>query len=386
MIYLNPPDPLVQSRLTDPSRRIGGLDSLRGIAIIFVLIYHAVSSESSGQLGDWIVWFRSFLWTGVDLFFVLSGFLITRILIRTKTGPRFFSTFYARRSLRVFPLFYGYAATLIFLPRLIALVQSSGEIVTSEEYRRLWDGQEWVWLYLHNFLQARGPSQLPGMGHLWSLAVEEQFYLVWPLLVWFSSKRRLPSILLVLLTVSVAIRMVALFVGYNPWAIMHLTWFRLDGLVMGSLIASIQSQPTWLRLWRSSRNWLFAFAGLAVLAVAVSQKSFEWINPVVQCVGFLAVAVIGGCVVDLVVERASFGPPSPPNMFQRFLTMFGKYSYAIYIFHMLVIHSVRHLGPELNDFVVLVVASFLSLVVGILSWHLFESHWLRLKPDYIERP
>ena len=166
--------------------RVPALDGLRGIAVLLVLIHHFSGIPAAGlgvPTGFYREWLRfaTIGWAGVDLFFVLSGFLITSILYDAK-GPAlaFFKNFYARRALRIFPVYYVLVVFMLFLlPWIIP-----GEEAASAKLR---DNQLWLWFYLRNIQSLADFQSLIGtghlVGHLWSLAVEEQFYLVWPMVV-----------------------------------------------------------------------------------------------------------------------------------------------------------------------------------------------------------
>ncbi|MBD0321145.1 MAG: acyltransferase, partial [Gemmatimonadetes bacterium] len=148
------------------------LDGLRGVAVALVVLLHFTLFVPAGPVESFFSRGVGTGWMGVDLFFVLSGFLITGILYDSRDSPAYFRNFYARRSLRIFPLYYAYLfAIFAVLPRVQA-----GAAGPAEESARIW-----VWTYLSNVLFARGGWEvMPGhTTHLWSLAVEEQFYLLW---------------------------------------------------------------------------------------------------------------------------------------------------------------------------------------------------------------
>ncbi len=153
------------------------LDGVRGIAVLAVLAFHV-----RGPIPDLagIAWLRyplhllSPLWSGVDLFFVLSGFLITNILLRARRHPHYFRNFYARRTLRIFPLYY-FTLLLHYLAELWGPEALSGP---GASRLRLW-----YWLYAQNWLGGLYGESLRAFEHYWSLAIEEQFYLLWPLVV-----------------------------------------------------------------------------------------------------------------------------------------------------------------------------------------------------------
>ena len=164
------------------SGHLPGLDGVRGLAILMVMAVHFVGDATPHNLAERVaVKLGNYGVLGVDLFFVLSGFLITGLLLDAKGDPHYFRNFYARRTLRIFPLYYAVLALLLLvLPRVIALP------LALDESRM---HQAWLWTYTANFfIAAKASWALPYVSHFWSLAIEEHFYLVWPLVV-FSFRR-----------------------------------------------------------------------------------------------------------------------------------------------------------------------------------------------------
>src|SRR5258707_7301954 len=150
------------SRDSTSEHRIPALYGLRGIAVLFVFVFHSI-----GPLITPMGFIAYMGWLGVDLFFVLSGFLITSILLRARDAENYYKVFYARRALRILPLYY-LALTLSLL-------------TTHDHYT--FRAQIWFWLNLSNLATAFNPMLIPWLSHYWSLAVEEQFYLIWPAVV-----------------------------------------------------------------------------------------------------------------------------------------------------------------------------------------------------------
>src|SRR5262245_13745 len=172
--------------------RVPALDGLRGLAILPVMLTHFVSDGDLSPVSkvDEIVSATLTLgWVGVELFFVLSGFLITGILLDSRGAPHYFRNFYIRRTLRIFPLYYGFLALWLgVLPLFYKWPNDVLKVVSIPV------SPVWSWAYLTNIVQAlhddwrAGP---PYTTHFWSLAIEEQFYLVWPTVVFLFSRRRL---------------------------------------------------------------------------------------------------------------------------------------------------------------------------------------------------
>src|SRR5262245_35087776 len=173
--------------LEPPPRLTGhqpGLDGVRGVAILMVMAIHFVGDSTARTLGQTLlVKAAGYGLLGVDLFFVLSGFLITGILLDAKNRPHYFRNFYALRTLRIFPLYYAVLAVLLLL---IPAVTTLSPLL--EQAR---EQQGWLWTYTTNFYVAYTSSwrSLTYVTHFWSLASEEHFYLVWPLVV-FALRRK----------------------------------------------------------------------------------------------------------------------------------------------------------------------------------------------------
>jgi len=174
---------------------------------------------------------RSASWIGVDLFFCLSGFLITGILCKHRRGPGYFRNFYARRVLRIFPLHYLFLLTVfVVLPALHCDLAPSSRAE-----------QAWFWLYASNRLTAVQGWQDVIVHHFWSLGIEEQFYLLWPLVVFLLPRRALIVTLLIACAMGIALRWLAIVEGKPPTFLFTYTFTRLDSICVGSLLA------LWLR-------------------------------------------------------------------------------------------------------------------------------------------
>jgi peptidoglycan/LPS O-acetylase OafA/YrhL len=166
-----------------PRGHIPALDAIRGLAIVVVTLYRFGGGGYGPARAIDHSWFVELGQRGVDLFFVLSGFLITGILFDAKGKEHYFHNFYVRRALRIFPLYYGALASAIFV-----LPWMSDSL--SESLRLAVDAQAWLWLYGANILQSvRGQWCLGPLNHFWSLAIEEHFYLAWPAVIYFTSRR-----------------------------------------------------------------------------------------------------------------------------------------------------------------------------------------------------
>jgi len=370
----------------EPGAHIPVLDGVRGVAILLVLIFH-FSVYGHGLVPSGLFIDRLYYrvagagWIGVDLFFVLSGFLITGILYDAKQSQHYFRNFYARRVLRIFPLYYG--ALIVFLVVLPWLRPDHSELSSMAR-----DGV-WYWSYLSNVKFAQdGWPQFGAIGHFWSLAVEEQFYLLWPALVLALTRRQLQIACLVCVIAALLVR-VALIAQGNNTAAFVLTPARIDALAVGAYLAVTARGPE--GLLRLSRLALPAVAllSLSVLIIFVMRQGFAGYDPVVSTIGLTILACFFGAVlvVALTLPRGSLVARAFSS---SFLSFFGRYSYGIYVFHHPLLFFKAGIIPLaivpglfgsqlLRQLVFLVVATAVSVAIAFLSWHLFEKQFLKLK-------
>lgn len=360
---------------------VKALDGIRGLAILWVMLFHMGMVAEVGSIAR--AW-RAFTLAGtlgVDVFFALSGFLITGILLRSKGQPHYFRNFYARRVLRIFPLYYAVVFfSLIVLPHLTHSVDAKTAVIERDSI--------WYWLHLSNFAIARRGAFVHGILDVsWSLSIEEQFYLVWPLLVRFTSERRLYAIAASLVVVSWGSRIGLTLHGASPVAIYALTWCRLDALAIGAATALLvrRHSAVELRAWLGPASWgAFAFA-LSMVALSIS-NSLRWVNLTLTSTS-VALATSSLIVGSLVRGEGWLAR----TLAARPLTLLGRFSYCMYFVHYPVSAVLRDvllrrvsvplvLGSSLPAqwcFDALAIGA--TLAVAWLSWHLYEKHFLRLK-------
>jgi len=319
-------------------------------------------------------------WCGVDLFFVLSGFLITGILLDTQNAQNYFRGFYARRALRIFPIYYA-ALTLVlltarFTPALDGVLPPAHDRMFYFLYLNNW------WVLLHGAWRANV------IGHFWSLAVEEQFYLAWPLIVWRLSIKSVMVIAISGIVLAPAIRVVL----YAHWGairdIVENPFCRMDSLLMGALLASLVRSPNIAERLRSIFGWMAATAAIAVVVGNFSNSAILRLGGSPLFI-FSGLAVAFGCLILHV-----FTNRNPTSALQRILscpalTACGKYSYGMYIYHvpLLWICTRWETGLKPADDLL----AFVSLTWGVtavtfaaakVSYDCFEMRFLTLKTRY----
>jgi len=358
------------------------LDGIRGLAILMVICSHAFESnyDAQGPLVKALGHFLYYGLFGVDLFFVLSGFLITGILYDSLQDKGYFRKFYMRRALRIFPLYYGVLAVCLLL---------------THPLHFHWRGMGWLLLfYLQNFRPMQIMTFTPGAGiylyHFWSLAVEEQFYLIWPAVVFLvRDKRKLLVTTLVGSAMAILLRGILLKAGASPFA-MHVTMVcRADSLLLGGALAMLYRSQRWKQVQRIAPSGFWGATAIMVFSIAVVRPWLDnqpfyrsmWggVEYTVLAVGFaclIAWSLRAGSVCSWIFQRAWI----------RFL---GKYSYGLYVLHVIVLCLMNLplraalLGVTHNKAVAVVGAGVTSLAVSIVvayaSYHLYEKPFLNLK-------
>ena len=374
-------------------RHIGALDGIRGTAILLVLADHLFvrnpNPDVSAPLRLIALLFSSG-WVGVDLFFVLSGFLITGILYDTLPGPHFFRNFYARRALRIFPLYYVF----IFLLLAISLAQG---------YHWQPRGTLLYLTYLHTLsLNGVGYTDAPwiNINHLWSLAIEEQFYLVWPLVVFLLRRRkRIALAALTLTALSVALRCIVYITGLlhtHQYATYSWTPARLDGLLLGAVLAMLVRSRLRGAVLRAAPAIFTISAVFSLLLLSSARDMFPLYHPLLGIAGYPVFAITFAALIAWALPTCS----TANRLFSTcVLRLFGRYSYGLYVFHFTIHqllteriydsiarHTASRVAPLLGSGIATVA---LSLGIAMLSFHYFESPILRLKrffPNTAARP
>jgi peptidoglycan/LPS O-acetylase OafA/YrhL len=364
------------------------LDGLRGLAIIAVMLYH-------GFLGlRWrVAWHQGIFgwtqagWLGVDIFFVLSGFLITGILLDTKAASGYFRNFYARRFLRIIPVYYLILAIVFFVLPWFIPFNTPG--LKTIQHRQLW-----LWTHLTNIgfvfnRKAWATSDWLGMSHFWSLAVEEQFYFAWPLVVFFLGRRQLKLACLGIVVFSFGLRLALWNADPRGGAMYFPTPCRLDGLAIGALTAILLRDKTFSASFaRLARAGAVIAAAALLTLVAIRGGLFQTDKPALAF-GIPAISILTAAGIAWIAKPRAAGPLTA-LLNNRFLRFSGKYSYGLYLFHGMLRTAmdvvtpsgwlIRWTGSDLAGnmlFVGLFIAT--SYALALLSWHAWEKHWLKLK-------
>lgn len=309
---------------------------------------------------------------GVDLFFVLSGFLITGILLDSKGSDHYFRNFYARRALRIWPLYY------VIL--LLAFVVTPLLVPSTKQEAGVWPA---FVFYVQNIALVHRDTYPFGLGATWSLAVEEQFYLTWPLLVFLLKRRTLAIVSLSLAVVSLCLRMLFHFQGAAPGFVHFFTLSRLDAIALGTLAALwLRSPNCTLARWRSRAYQFLALGLTGVIAARILMHR----NSSTLGYAFLAIAFTGLLGASLISDaRTSLLGRA---LSARWLRYIGKISYGIYLLHypifllwarLIASESLLPSNPAARNLLAFVGQMFLVVLVASISWNLLERPMLRLK-------
>jgi peptidoglycan/LPS O-acetylase OafA/YrhL len=323
-------------------QRIETLDGIRGCAILMVLFLHAG-------------WFNKG-WVGVDLFFVLSGYLITGILRESRDEAFYWRRFYIKRATRIIP------------PLLVAI----GAIVL------LWPGFSWLAIlgYLlscANIVNLTRFEILP-LRHLWSLSVEEHFYLFWPFAVLYLSKQRLQKVLIAIVAVAPIVRCITTYfiAPGNGAPLYFLTPFRMDEIALGCLLALLLEETFW-------ENWLRKWAGAGfVLVVGAYLMVWAFLGhlhtvgngALFNLIAFSLVAFAG----FFAVAYARLGPDTAPNRFlqNRLLVKLGRISYGVYVYSFIILQLFTRYVPSLSTSQAGLIHIIVSVVFSAISFRYYE--------------
>src|SRR5579862_4062590 len=366
--------------------RIPELDGLRGLAISMVVVYHffqATMIVTPGTALSYIQAAARLSWSGVDLFFVLSGFLIGGILLDSRASTNYYSVFYKRRFFRIVPL---YALTLLAVPALVFVMRAGyGD---SLKFWLTMDGPPWYayWTFTQNFWMTHiGSFSANGLGMTWSLAVEEQFYLTVPLYIRALSRRwLLRSVVVGVCSAPVLRSILSFYWPQDSVGTYTMMLCRADALLLGVLAALLLRDERWKERIRNGGR-VFAIAGpVLLLGLGVlTLRGWNYVSPVMKSVGYTWLAFSYFALLLFVVTR-------PASLFSkvlrfRWLCWIGTLAYGIYLIHQPVQYLLYGIflrqGPAITgvaSFLVAVTGVGLTLMLAIFSWRYFEQPLIRM--------
>ena len=345
------------------------IDGLRGFAIIIVVLFHYLNCSYSNNFElnlfeQLISKITSFGWSGVNLFFVISGYLIGTILLKNKSTTNYFSTFYARRFLRIVPLYFIFLMVFIFFNSLF----KDSSLVLFEKPIPVWQ----YFLFVQNFSMSHlghfGPNALTPS---WSLAIEEQFYLIAPLIVFFLRRNILLIVSLYLIVFSIFFR-----INSDNWY-MEYTHFlsRVDSLSIGLIIAILSQNSNELAILSKKRN-IFIFI-IIFMCLLFGYTIFKQINHT-----FISYFFGGVLVFSFSLKEETFLYKILVNKVTLF---FGKYSFFIYLFHQLIngllFAYIFNSNPVLNttnNYLVEILAVLLTMFLAVISFKFYESKFIEI--------
>ncbi len=344
---------------------IPALDGLRGVAILLVISYHYFEKDT-----PWV----HLGWAGVDLFFVLSGYLITKRLIETSNYPNRYVMFYRNRALRIFPLYFLvvvlFYASIYFLVRPQNLHRFDFYLNNKVSYLLFLQN----WLFLHN-------RPIEGhLIHLWSLAVEEQFYLVWPLFLYTFYKNKYFKNILWGIIIGVLVLRNVLYYFDNQTLYYYHTLCRIDSMVCGALIFFISTSNIQTTLIK----WLGIAAAFVVLAGILIFKSAGFSSAFNTTIGYTALAFLFTSVLYYLIQNP--GSIAASLLKNRTLRFIGKISFGIYIFHIPVfvichqrLSSIFQQRFQAANYLPEIICLLISIILSIISYYFYESYFLKLK-------
>jgi len=348
------------------------LDGLRGLAILLVIQYHIFSFPFISR----------FTWIGVDLFFVLSGFLITGILLRTRESKYFLKNFYGRRVLRIMPVYFLSLILLLYvIPHLFTYPFDMAYFL---------EHQAWFWLEVQNWLFIFKPEGNNNfLNHFWTLGLEEQFYLVSPWIIFFiKTPQKILSFLLCLILFLVAARIYVWSLHFENFSYKNLFSFtRIDGLCAGSFLAVMREKHE-LKLSRMNFGIAIFLASIIFLALPLYKTLSPAGIPFTACCVFPFVAVLLAIIVNETVKAQSW---VHSLLRLRFMIFFGRISYGLYIFHWPVYVllsrgqpiSIGQFGFQGTELIRSIAATVISIVLATISYIGFEQYFLRLKKYFV---
>lgn len=353
------------------SSYIPTLSGLRGLAILLILIYHCFPDLYKFGAG--------IAWIGVDLSFVLSGFLITRSLLQDGN----LSTFFIRRSLRILPAYF----TLLSIFFILLPLCTDMDWLWSYGFYYL--HQVWYWLFGANLIIALNdhwpPVAKPILDHLWSICAIVQFYLLWPILVRTFKTKTLLYVSLLLVAGSVLLRNLFVSMGLNYSTSYVFTFARMDGFCMGALVALMMKDMSTRKILSNLAPKTFLVSILSIGATVFLSRSLSLKDDSFIRFGYFAVNLFWSSVLVYALSSVSI---IRPYLESGLLKWLAKYSYSMYVYHwflyLFVAEKLNSLlsylpHPLLTGLCSSMVSVMVIIATAVASWHLIEKHFLKLK-------
>lgn len=309
--------------------RSPALDGLRGIAILFVLLVHLPALRTSLAGEPFLAALAGQLWIGVDIFFVLSGFLITRILLKSQDRDDYFRRFYLRRVLRILP---AYLTTLV-------LIGLSAYFLYPQRFPEFLQALPQHLLFVQNWQIVDDGDWTHGgaLRHLWSLAIEEQFYLIWPLLIWLTPKSLLVRTCVALAAMALGLKFALWMLQAPVISIYAFTPARLDGFAAGALVAILPI--TLIHRWAAPAGRLLAVTATALPVCMVLTAGTGPSHAAFVLTSLFATAATTLLLLLLAAHRL---PRIALNLLEQpGLRWLGVHSYGIYLLHLPVMITVK---------------------------------------------
>jgi peptidoglycan/LPS O-acetylase OafA/YrhL len=372
--------------LTNSAYRIPELDGLRGIAILLVVIWHYAVIQIKAEPYSIAHYFQRALglsWSGVDLFFVLSGFLIGGILIDNRETSNYFKVFFIHRVCRIFPLYF------LCLSMFFVLTYALPDLVRTSPFDWLFGKPLPLWSYLtftQNFTMVHERSFGAGwLGVTWSLAVEEQFYLVLPLMIYIVPTRKLPWVLLFFVLLAPVLRTIIFYNHPRPsFPTFMLMPCRADSLLIGVLCAYITRQANLIRFVKEHLALLYILCVILLLGVAAltvaDQNVGSW---AMTTYGYSIFACLYACVLLIAITEKR-GIVSGITRFKA-LRSLGIIAFGVYLWHQVISGIIHALflrqAPQMHNWLegsISIIAILLTLIVAQVSWSFVEKPFVSM--------
>lgn len=361
------------------------LDGLKGVAILIIMLRHFYNEELmlTGHpiLGPVITKLAIAGNYGVEIFFVLSGFLATQTLLKSKNESKYYIKFYTRRILRICPLYYGTLILIFYILPLIVTFDAAAKDISSR--------QIWLWIFLSNLPWSGGgwdSSNIFKLGHLWFLCVVVHFYIIWPIIIYKLKNQNVINICLAGLASCLLLRSFYTITGW-PLLFTWTTITKFDGLLFGALLAvGIKLDNN--RIMQKYLSEITLLSGIIFFCLIFIPREmmsdhtqFWWVPTETISVIFI------GCMLIHILKKKNILLQKLTN--NKLLITFGKYSYGLFIIHNIFLPLFKWLfkpeelstimnAPIFAQIIYYIFSIAVSFIFAFASWHLFEKHFIRI--------